>query len=819
MVRNILISALAVGLAGMGCGGDDDGGGNGGNGNGSLTISSFTASAESVRSGQTVTLNWRVSGATFVEVTQVQTGQDPVVIFTDAAYSGSPTSVESNPIGSATTFRLVAANAEDQTEDSVSVSVTGIRIDTFAANPSTGIRSGDVITLEWVIEGANVESLEILDEDGNVPIDGDDNPIDPRVGNTGEVTVKVLGDLGAGDDTESYTLRAVGGGGNAEATVTVDVEVALPIIDVFETTVQTNTIVFGQTVSAEWNVRNATRVIILFDGNVCADNTNFENGVNNRSACSNFPVENASHTLEIRVGNVNTPTEADFVTEQLTISGTDPVSVDSFSISPETYWQGAADITFTWETTVANRAELQERVSLGGGQFRWCTITETPAPGCREFGATAPTTPDGSFVFEVVGAQRRDFRVLAILEADGQEVDTDNESLVVQGDFNEPPSSFDNPLLINTRNVGLDQRATITNPNEEDWYAVDVPDDGRILARAGVATFDIATADVSCLGGGQLADTRIELFDDQQNLLGSVGGNAFDALGVNDPACAVMVGHRHPFAMDLTAGRYYFRVTGENLRTGQYTFNVNTFEPEAEPFTEITAVGGPQWEIADINVVAIPLVTAALIWPYSNHTILANGMSPLFRHSVVYLPNVPHQRNYRNEIQPAWQAAGFKLNDGFVPLDVGQNTPMSAVPLGLALTYTVVPTGGTSTTTFDYLPLGEATGPALPFSAFPIVTEEQSFGKSFGDGVFDENVNPMNGDPIDGLGYPVVDVADRTDVTGGVSHRHFMHLNSVAFMDTSDIVNPVDRYTWTVHIFDDTGGGYELEVSFDINSP
>jgi hypothetical protein len=30
-------------------------------------------------------------------------------------------------------------------------------------------------------------------------------------------------------------------------------------------------------------------------------------------------------------------------------------------------------------------------------------------------------------------------------------------------------------------------------------------------------------------------------------------------------------------------------------------------------------------------------------------------------------------------------------------------------------------------------------------------------------------------------------------------------------------MNPIDRYTWTVHIFDETGSGYEMEVSFDIN--
>lgn len=818
--HRILFSAVAVGLAGIACGDSD--GGNGGDNGGSdgLSIRSFEVSSSSVRSGQTVTLTWDVRGATFLEVRQGEVGRDETTLVEeeDEAASGSG-QAESNPIANETTFTLIAANAEEQLEETQTVTVQGIRIVEFSADPSSGIRSGDVVELSWVIEGSNVESLELTDEDGNTPLGADDEPVDLLVANTGTVEIKVLGDVGSDTDTETFTLRAVGGGGSATETLELEVEVALPIIDRFATTAGTNTFVFGRTVTAEWRVRNAERVIIKFDGNICANTTDFDNETNNRSACTSFTVQNPTHTLSIEVVNANTPTPDDYVTEEITITGTDPVVVDSFSVDPATYWQGASEVTFTWETSVANRAELQQRVSLGGGQFDWCTITETPKAGCLEFPVTAPTSPDGTFTFEVVGAEQRNFRIRAILEADGQVVDDENLSALVAGDFDEPDSSQASPLLINTRNLGLNQRGTITDPGEEDWFAVDVPENGRVFARASVETFAAFGEDpqAACFSGDDiLTDTRIELFDPSGNSLGSSGSNALAAFGGDDNTCATVVGHLQPFAVDLPAGRYSFKVTGEESRTGQYTFAVDVFEPAVEPQTSITAVGGPQWQVVDINVSAVPLFLSALTYPLANHGLVPNGMNALFRQSAVFVSGAPHDRDYATELEPALQAMGVKLNTGFAPIDLGIGTPMGDVPNGLMLTYTVVPTGDTSTTTFDYRPLGEAEGPALPIDIFPLTTEEQFFGKVFEDPLFDENVNPMNGDPIDGLAYPVFEDADRADVVEGVSHRHFLHLNSVG-LNTEEPDVAAGTYIWVVHIFDDTGGGYEIEVSFDIN--
>lgn len=827
-----MITALAVGLVGTACGGGDNGENGQNGGSGTLAISSFQASADSVRSGDTVTLNWNVTGATFVELEQNGTS-----IFTaegdDAVGAGSQ---ESNPVGNSTTFRLVAANDEGQVEETITVSVQGIRIVELSASPSTGIRSGDVVELSWVIEGANVESLELLDEEGNVPVGANDDPVDLLVGNTGTVEIKVLGDLGAEADTETFTLRAVGGGGEASESLELDVEVALPIINAFGTGAGTTSYTFGSEVTAVWNVRNATRVILRFDGTNCLDTQNFDTDVENRTSCGTISA--ATHTLEILVGNVNTPTEDDFVPASIELTGTAPPVVDSFSVDPPTYWQGATEITFTWETSIANTVEIQERIELGT-QSRWCTITQTPEAGCRGFAVTAPNDVDGSFVFPISGTGSRTFRVRAILEADGEVVAADNETVTVESDFNEPASSFASPIVINSSNLGLNQRATITNPNEEDWFAVDVPENGRIVARAGVDEFDIAGGNASCLtGANALADTEIEMYDENENLLGSVSRNAFDAFGGTDTSCAVIAGHRHDFAVDLPAGRYYFKVTGQDGRIGEYTFAVDLYQPVPAPFTEMTCTSS-DWEIAedDVMVVAFPLENPAfangLLWGYANHAIIANGMSAFFRHSAVIVSSEPHERrNYGNEIQPAMQALGFKINSGFVASDIASGIGANDPVFGLALMYTAVPLAGTSTgTTFDYRPLGTADGLHIPESLFPLATEVQSFGKSFGeDPVFDENVNPMNGNPIDPLAYPLFPNFDCTSVpdspnpapgcsavVDGVSHRHFLHVNSVAFNDTPEIDSPADRYTWTVHVFDESGNGCELEVSFDIN--
>lgn len=835
--RQLLFTAFVAGMAGsvgLGCGGDEPA--NGGD-NGSVALSAaLSASATSVRSGDTVELTWTVNGATSVILRQGDTELQNLT--GDDAVSGSRTS---NAITDDTTFTLIAENADERLERTLDVTVQGIRIAEFTASPSTGIRSGDVVELSWLIEGANVENLELTDEDGNVPVDADGNEVDLLIGEVGSVEVLVLGDLGAETDTETFTLRAVGGGGEVTASVELDVEVALPIIDEFTTTQAdgSTTYIVGESIEVSWTVRNATRVIIRLDNGdqqvTCADNSNFDNNVQNRTSCRNNPAQEGPQTVTILVGNANTPDEADYVTRDLTVTGVQPPAIESFTVSPDTYWQGLTEVTFTWDTSNAARVELQQFVSLGGGQDEYCTIKETPDPGCRGFDVTAPTSADGTFTFQVEGTQPRSFRLRAILaDAQDNEVTAVNQQVSVTPDFDEPSSSFENPILIAEDNFGLSQRATITNPGEEDWFAVDVPENGRIVARAGVNEFDIGNGRASCLEDPQLADTEIEMFDESRTSLGIVGSNAFDAFQqMADTSCAVITGHRHPFALDLPAGRYFFKVVGEDNRVGEYTFAVDVYEPIPEPFTEIEPVNGPQWEITDINVVAIPLdnpgFAATLLWGFSNQSIIANNGGAFFRQSSVLVGGAPHSEGWESELQAAWQVAGLKVNSGFDTRDIAAGIAMNDPAFALALSYTVVPTGATSTTTFDYRPLGTAVGPALPVDIFPFTTDVQRFGKSFGDVVFDENLNPMNGDPVDPLAYPVFPEFDCTPVPNspnpapgcsavvqGVSHRHFFHVNSALFQSTGPIMNPADRYTWTVHIFDATDAGYEVEVSFDI---
>ena len=87
--KRLLFSALVAGLAGsvgMGCGGDDEA--NGG-GNGDTLSAELTASATSVRSGDTVELTWTVSGAESVILRQGDTELENLT--GDDAVSGSRT--------------------------------------------------------------------------------------------------------------------------------------------------------------------------------------------------------------------------------------------------------------------------------------------------------------------------------------------------------------------------------------------------------------------------------------------------------------------------------------------------------------------------------------------------------------------------------------------------------------------------------------------------------------------------------------------------------------------------------------------------------
>jgi len=846
-----------VGLAGSACGGDDGTGGNGsGNGNGSsgdpLSIDAFDVSASSVRSGGTVTLTWEVSGATFLEVLQ---GDTALVTEEGDAAAGSG-QVESAAINDVTTFTLVAANADDQQEETLEVTVQGIRIVEFSADPSSGVRSGDPVEMSWRIEGATVDSIEIRDEDDEVPVGPDDQPIDPRVGSEGSVTVQVIGDVGSTSDTKTYTLRAVGGGGEATRSLDLDVEVALPVIDTFTTSTDGTEFVVGADLQIRWSTRNAERVVVFKDGLICSDDESVENERNNTSTCGT--VEEGGHTIEIRAGNANTPVIEDAPTQierfdnfvggdlELQITSVEPPVVESFDISPDEYWEGVRDVTATWDTSNATRVELQQFVPLGQTN-EWCPLTQNPTPPCPAFDLEAPTSPDGNFTFELEGGQIRDYRVEAILEDEnGNRVDSSNQTARVQGNYDEPDSSQMNPLLIAGNNLGVDQRATIDNQGDEDWFAVDVPANGRIFARAGVGEFDLIGGSAECRTEDDnpalspLADTAIELFDEDGNSLGTASGNTFDRfLGDVNTTCAVMAGHLHPFAMGLDAGRYLLKVTGEDLRTGDYTFNVQVFEPPPAADTDVNPNPGtsPQWEVEGVTLTSMPLGPpfGPVVWPLASHGFNNNPQTGSFwRLSIQPIPLTPHDRDYGTELEVAFQAAGLKVNRGFTPTDLGCMSNSGSCQAGgdrfLVLSYTVVGPSDTSSTTVDYRnPDGSlgATGPFIPFDAFPFSTDTHTFGKSFEPPLVDDNNNPpwdpSTEMPLDPITYTVVE-GDREDAVGGVSHRHFWHFMSVN-LDTYpgfqsgqalSIPNPAGQYVWTVILNDDTGAGYTIKAFFTL---
>jgi hypothetical protein len=159
------------------------------------SITSFTATPDTVTAGGSSTLSWNVTNATTVTISPVIGSVNPV------AGSGVVT------VGSSTTFIMTATNSAGSTNASVTVNVAGtpplpalVVVNSFTASPPA-ISSGGSTMLSWNVSGAT-----------QVTITG----IGP-VNSTGSQVVSPV-------VTTNYTLTATSSGGSlATQTVTVTV--------------------------------------------------------------------------------------------------------------------------------------------------------------------------------------------------------------------------------------------------------------------------------------------------------------------------------------------------------------------------------------------------------------------------------------------------------------------------------------------------------------------------------------------------------------------------------------------------------------------
>lgn len=197
-------------------------------------VGAFSASAQEVASGATVTLTWQVEGATEVQVSEVTLG-------TLSGVSGLEGSVEV-AITRTSLFVLTATNARGATDTAVVVvRVLGEATDLlFSATPSS-VQAGEPVTLAWSAPGA--ASVSLTAAPGGA--------VDTLSQVTsGSVVVRPSA-------TTTWTLAA--GGRTAAATVTVSATIS-------SFTATPASAAAGGTVTLSWATSNAERVELIAPG-------------------------------------------------------------------------------------------------------------------------------------------------------------------------------------------------------------------------------------------------------------------------------------------------------------------------------------------------------------------------------------------------------------------------------------------------------------------------------------------------------------------------------------------------------------------------
>ena len=196
----------------------------------SPTITSFTASPESLNLGSSSTLSWVTTGATSIAITPGT--------FTSMLASGS-TSVSPT---ATTTYTLTATNAAGSVTSTVTVTVNAPSkptVSSFTANP-TSINSGSSSTLSWVTTGATGIAIT----PGTFT----------STSASGSTTVSPPA-------TTTYTLTATNTAGSVTSTVTVTVSTpSKPTISSF--TANPASINSGSSSTLSWATSGATGIAI-----------------------------------------------------------------------------------------------------------------------------------------------------------------------------------------------------------------------------------------------------------------------------------------------------------------------------------------------------------------------------------------------------------------------------------------------------------------------------------------------------------------------------------------------------------------------------
>ena len=311
-------------------------------------IVSFTAAPNQIMVGQPSTLTWKTLNADTVNI--VGLGNQPA--------SGSITVSPRQT----TTYILTARNSVN--EDTLSVTVVvlttpnQVQLTGCTATPSS-ITAGQSSTLSWT--SVNADNVVITPGIG-------------AVNKTGTVSVKPA-------QTTTYTVRALGAGGNATCNITVTVNAGVPVIASFTATPAS--ITAGQSSALQWSVTNATSVSISSLGTVSASGT--QNVSPTATTVYTLTATNATgsvtRTATVTVAGATGGPTIVFPSDFIYTTVRDVKLDASGSFSPA----GNNPLTFYWtvrgdKATIANRTSSTPSVFLNGnaGNFIFdVTVTDS----------------------------------------------------------------------------------------------------------------------------------------------------------------------------------------------------------------------------------------------------------------------------------------------------------------------------------------------------------------------------------------------------------------------------------------------------------
>lgn len=319
-IRRSLLSLLllSLGATGIGCGSDE-----------STppatkpTITTFSASANTVASGATVELTYKVTDATSVSIAANPGG---TLLASTATLEGK---VTSGAITENTTF-VLTATGQDGTTVNRSVMVTlmaanTVSIDSFSADPAT-INRGQSATLSWRTTNATSVKLDVMNGGNVIP------ESTTRLNGTETVNPTV---------TTAYVLTANGPGGPKTMAVMVTVNVPPgPTINGFSANPMA--IAAGDETVLMWSVTNATMIRVLDPAQAAVyEGTDLNGMVRVR------PTANTLYTLVATNAN-----GMDMRTVMVTVNPPQGARVVSFTASPDTINFGASSV-LSWTVTNA----------------------------------------------------------------------------------------------------------------------------------------------------------------------------------------------------------------------------------------------------------------------------------------------------------------------------------------------------------------------------------------------------------------------------------------------------------------------------------